>query len=255
MDRRTLVFYFKPGRLTKDVKLVFTFKPPTELALSTSDNRVAWEIFELKAEPGSNTTGLFTINFPDTLSFTVAQQHGPDGVCHPGLAIEIKPGQSTNLTVVGSKRAWSEPTEISEKHIEAINKTNMYQNIYVGTVINDDDIAIPRPTFRFKVGAGSPVKAKFQPQLMMYGNIGYEKDGLITDGLKDNLIWEVDLTTLQKYSCWKFAEGAQGKYSVTAIHKYTIIPIHGPSGEDEDDPWEDGNEDTVVTSSAYHQLK
>ena len=39
---RKINFYYKPGKLNKDVNVVLVFEAPSKLALSSSQNRVAW---------------------------------------------------------------------------------------------------------------------------------------------------------------------------------------------------------------------
>ncbi|KAF9257654.1 hypothetical protein L218DRAFT_990948 [Marasmius fiardii PR-910] len=237
---RTLVFYYKLGGLTKDVNIFFTFSPLTELALSDTQNRVAWKIYKLKAKPDCNTTGQFTVFYPATLGFNIAEEPETSSVNLPGLAVKMKPGQSTDLTVAG----WSEPTDIGGAQMEATNQTDMFQNIYVSTVVEKEGINIPSPTFMFKVGAGNSAHAEFHPQLMMYHDVDCQPNGLMTDS-KTKPIWQVNLAALPKYSSWKFSEGDQGAYKVTALS--TDSTHRGSPDEDEDI--------VVIDPVPYYQLK
>jgi len=40
--QRTLIFNYKPGKLSSDVNVVLVFDPPKKAMLATEQNRVAW---------------------------------------------------------------------------------------------------------------------------------------------------------------------------------------------------------------------
>ncbi|KAF9256812.1 hypothetical protein L218DRAFT_1006933 [Marasmius fiardii PR-910] len=242
MDCLSLDFYYNSKDLSRDAKVVFAFSPPTKSALDDTNNRIAWQVFNLKSDPNSNQTCRFTVDYPGRWGFNVVQERASPNVILPGPAIELKRGQSTDLIVVDSDRRWSNLRESGGTQIHAHNKTDKYQAIYVSTMRTDEDIIIPSPTFVFgAVGAGGSVVADLSgPLLMMYVNIHYdEKNNLITSDLEDSLFWKVKFSTLSGYSKYKFAEEAQGSYSVT--------PVSGLPDEDEDI--------VVVHPVISHQMK
>ncbi|KAF9256997.1 hypothetical protein L218DRAFT_1006665 [Marasmius fiardii PR-910] len=210
MDR-TLKFKYNPGSLKKDVDLVMTFEPPTDETMTHEQSRVAWKVAHLYK--GNGNTGTFDVNYSARLGFSVAEVDSGN-IIDPQLPVEVKLGEMTTLT--DNPRDWSKPSKISGTLIKATNKTEMFQDIVVGTVTSDRhgfiDVA---PTFLFKVGAGNTVEANFHPKLMMYANAGYQENALMEADETSPLLWEQNLAELPKTSTWIFTEEAQGKYKIT----------------------------------------
>ncbi|KAF9255530.1 hypothetical protein L218DRAFT_1008484 [Marasmius fiardii PR-910] len=211
---RTLRFYFTPRDLKKDVDIVLTFQAPTKEVLSHKQNMAAWKVAKL--EKGGTTTGSFEAYYSARLGFCVAEiEEG--NIISPRLPIEMKTGELTTLTDKPT-RGWSfPPTKIQGNLMKAVNKTDMYQNISVGTVVDADEhghIDL-KPTFNFNVGAGNTVEADFHPKLMMYANLGYQDNQLMSVDETTPIIWEAKLDELPKISKWNIVEKSQGGYEVT----------------------------------------
>ncbi|KAF9255149.1 hypothetical protein L218DRAFT_1008886 [Marasmius fiardii PR-910] len=206
---RKLVFYYKPDEITKDTNVIFTFTPPTDDPLTDKQNRAAWKVVEIrKSEPQD---GKFIIEYRANFGFSTAQVDS-DNIIDPQRTIQMKPGQTTNLK---PNRTWSTPTPLpaGSRSIQAINKTDTYQDIAVGTIVYRGEYADLEPTFLFRVGA---VTANFHPMLMMYSTMTYKQNSLMTAEVTTGLYWKQDLSALQQETTyWSFKELSNGRYEVS----------------------------------------
>ncbi|KAL0072008.1 hypothetical protein AAF712_000931 [Marasmius tenuissimus] len=214
----TLLFYYKPGQLTKNVNVVMTFDAPTKSELSTDQNYVAWRVANLKSNPGSKANNRFVVDYKDRFGFGVGQLTNGNTVI-PSSMIEMKPGQSTELTLSGSSPAWSDPSDGTGTLIRATNKTGLVQNMAFGTVSDvEGGFSIIEPAFMWKVGQNLSVEAKFRPILKMYVNLDCKKnDFLSADVASMTPIWTGNLATLAPLASFAFTETPQQGYAVTQI--------------------------------------
>ncbi|KAF9256813.1 hypothetical protein L218DRAFT_1006934 [Marasmius fiardii PR-910] len=216
---RTLNFFYDPCKMTKNTNVIFTFVPPTSDPLSDVQNRAAWKVFPIKIE--EDQTGKFTVDFEAHFGFSTAQigsstlRFDPGGIIRPELIIAMKLNESTTLQPNG---LWSKPTYFGGGDLQAINQTDLYQNIVVGTVIKKGPYFDLKPTFLFHVGSGSAVIANFHSTLLMYVTTDYQQNSLMTSDQSTDLYWQQDLSALQEEnSDWSFVELPNGKYEVTPI--------------------------------------
>ncbi|KAK1217632.1 hypothetical protein PQX77_019705 [Marasmius sp. AFHP31] len=214
----TLLFYYKPGQLNKDVNVVLTFDAPTKSELSTDQNYVAWNVAYLKSTPGSAASNSFSVDYTSRLGFSVAQLTNGNTVI-PSSMIEMKNGQSTDLTLEGGNPTWSDPSGDTGTIIRATNKTGLAQNIAVGTVKDvPGGFTTLVPSFLWKVGENLTAEAKFQPILKMYVNLDYKQNDFMTGDLASiTPIWTGNLAALAPLASFAFAETPQGGYAVTPI--------------------------------------
>ncbi|KAJ8084043.1 hypothetical protein PM082_002810 [Marasmius tenuissimus] len=213
-----LLFYYKPGQLTKDVNVVLTFDAPTRSELSTDQNYVAWRVANLKSTPGSTANNQFSVDYAARLGFSVAQLTNGNTVI-PSSMIEMKIGQSTDLTLNGSNPTWSDPSGGTGTIIRATNKTGLVQNIAVGTVKDvPGGFSALVPSFLWKVGENLTAEAKFQPILKMYVNLDYKQNDFMTADLASMTpVWTGNLAALAPLASFAFAETPQRGYAVTPI--------------------------------------
>ncbi|KAF9255147.1 hypothetical protein L218DRAFT_1008896 [Marasmius fiardii PR-910] len=193
---RKLVFYYKPEEITRDTNVIFTFTPPTKDPLSEKQNRAAWKVVEIrKSEPQDGT---FIVEYLADFGFSTAQV----------------PGQTTNLE---TNRTWSTPRPLpgGSSSFQAINKTDTYQDIAVGTIAYRGEYIDLDPTFLFRVGSESAATAQFQPTLMMYSTMNYKQNSLMTAEVTTGLYWQQELDVLKETTYWNFTELPNGKYEVT----------------------------------------
>ncbi|KIK69239.1 hypothetical protein GYMLUDRAFT_237061 [Collybiopsis luxurians FD-317 M1] len=210
---RTLIFHYKPGQLTQDVNVVVTFQPPTSSEPSSDQNRVAWKVTNLKAVPGSSTSGQFAIKYDERLGFGVARLLDGNTV-FPDLMVDMKLGQTTQLSREGNNLIWSEPAGSNGAIIRATNTTDYGQNIVVGTVQDIGGYSVLEPTFLWKVGTKVSVEARFYPLLNMHG---LEND-FITANLEHlSPIWAKNLANIDSITHFSFFESPQGNYGVTSV--------------------------------------
>ncbi|KAJ8091802.1 hypothetical protein PM082_021037 [Marasmius tenuissimus] len=183
MANHTLMFYYRPGQLTKGVNVVFTLENPTSSELSIDQNRVAWRVATLKAVPGSAAINQFSVEYSGRLGFGVVQLINEHTVL-PTSMVEIEPGQITELTLSGSAPVWSNPSVTGGIMLRATNRTGRTQHVAVGTV-KDTSSGFPilSPTFLWKVSDNITAEAKVRPILKMYVNLDYRQNDFITDDL------------------------------------------------------------------------
>ncbi|KAK1230884.1 hypothetical protein PQX77_006014 [Marasmius sp. AFHP31] len=213
----TLLFYYKPGEFSKDVNVVLTFDAPTKSELSTDQNYVAWRVANLKSNPGSKANNRFVVDYRNRFGFGVGQLTNGNTVI-PTSMIEMKPGQSTDLTLNGSTPAWSDPSDGTGTLIRATNKTGLLQNMAFGTVSDVGGFSILEPAFMWKVGENLSVEAKFRPILKMYVNLDCKKnDFLSADVASMTPIWTGNLAALAPLASFAFTETPQRGYAVTPI--------------------------------------
>ncbi|KAF9255837.1 hypothetical protein L218DRAFT_1008095 [Marasmius fiardii PR-910] len=219
-----LVFYYKPDEITKDTNIIFTFTPPTQDPLTDKQNCAAWNVVEVrKSEPQD---GKFTVEYHADFGFSTAQVVHSTPVAFTSAYRDDrtrarlstrKPGQTTNLK---PDCTWSTPTPlpVGSRSFQAINKTDTYQDIAVGTIVHRGDFIDLEPTFLFNVGSESIVTADFHPKLMMYSTMEYTQNSLMTAEVTASLYWQQDLSALQKETTyWSFKELLSGKYEVSPI--------------------------------------
>ncbi|KAK1218756.1 hypothetical protein PQX77_018556 [Marasmius sp. AFHP31] len=172
MDR-TLFFNYRPGNLTKDVKVVMVFDAPTNGELTEDQSHVAWKVATLKARSGSSACNSFRVDYNDTLGFGVVQPTNGKIVV-PNSIIGMKAGEVAELIPDGPSPMWSEPGKLTEAGtiIRATNRAGVTHNIALGTV-KDLGYGIIKlvPTFMWKVGNGLTAEANFRPRLNLYANI------------------------------------------------------------------------------------
>ncbi|KAF9255152.1 hypothetical protein L218DRAFT_1008889 [Marasmius fiardii PR-910] len=211
---RKLVFYFKPEEITRDTNVIFTFTAPTEDPLTDKQNRAAWKVVELRKSVPQD--GKFVVEYRADFGFSTAQVDSGK-IIDPQLTIQMKPGETTNLK---PDRTWSTPTPlpVGSRSFQAINKTDTYQDIAVGTIIKKGDHIDLEPTFLFNVGSESIVTAEFHPKLMMYSTMEFKQNSLMTAEVTTNLYWTQELAALQQETTyWSFKELPNGKYEVSRI--------------------------------------
>ncbi|KAF9254031.1 hypothetical protein L218DRAFT_1010197 [Marasmius fiardii PR-910] len=211
---RKLVFYYKPDEITKDTNVIFTFTPPTDDPLTDKQNRAAWKVVEIrKSEPQD---GKFIVEYRADFGFSTAQVDSGN-IINPQRTIQMKPGETTNLK---PDRTWSAPTPLpfGSRSFQAINKTDTYQDIAVGTIVHRGDYIDLEPTFLFNVGSESIVTAEFHPKLMMYSTLEYTQNSLMTAEVTTGLYFQQELSALQKETTyWSFKELPNGKYEVSPL--------------------------------------
>ncbi|KAL0062680.1 hypothetical protein AAF712_010444 [Marasmius tenuissimus] len=66
----SLTFNYKPGQLTKDVDMIFTFET---LHKDTNRDFAAWHIAKLKPIPDSVAVNQFNVKYSGKVGFSVAQ--------------------------------------------------------------------------------------------------------------------------------------------------------------------------------------
>ncbi|KAF9255020.1 hypothetical protein L218DRAFT_1009030 [Marasmius fiardii PR-910] len=213
---RALIFHYKPGDLSHDVQVVLTFRKPTDSEPGPSQSRVAWRVVKLKAIPGSSSTAQFNIDFSGRLGFGIEQVTNGNLII-PQLMIEMKPGQSTILSLSGSNPVWSEPNGNNGSLIQAINDTGALQDIAFGIVNNKQTFSTLSPTFLWKIGPDRTAEAKFSPELMMYANLDLQESGVIPGDVEQHLLWEMNLAALESVTHWAFTETPKGHYEVTPM--------------------------------------
>ncbi|KAJ8081964.1 hypothetical protein PM082_007810 [Marasmius tenuissimus] len=202
-----LTFRYKPGNLTKDVNVVFTFSAPTKSELGTDQNYVAWRVAQLKSKQGSQAGSNFNIEYTARLGFSAAQLKGNNNVVPQGTVQEMKLGQTTELGLNGSTLEWSTPKSAGGTIIRAVNKTGRFQNIAVGTVKDVGGFPVLAPTFMWKVGKNLAAEAKFQPMLKMYVNLDYRESDFMTGDIASiDPVWTGDLAKLAPGASFGFTE-------------------------------------------------
>ncbi|KAL0072009.1 hypothetical protein AAF712_000932 [Marasmius tenuissimus] len=134
--------------------------------------------------------------------------------------VEIKYGQSIDLTLEGSTPTWSDPYDGTDPtSIRVANKTVLAQNIVVGTV---KDVASGFtslvPTYMWRLGTNQTAEAKFRPVLNMYVNLDCEQNDLIALDMQSiTPVWTGDLAALAPLASFAFSETSQRGYTVTPL--------------------------------------
>ncbi|KAK1222576.1 hypothetical protein PQX77_014568 [Marasmius sp. AFHP31] len=194
-----LTFRYKPGNLTKDVNVVFTFSAPTKSELGADQNYVAWRVAKLTSNKGSKASNHFNVLYTARLGFSAAYLMGNNNVVPQGSVQEMQLGQTTVLTLNGSNPEWSEPKSVGGTVIRAVNKTGRFQHIAVGTVKEVGGYSVLAPTFMWKVGKNLAAEAKFQPILKMYVNLDYRENDFMTGDIASiDPVWSGDLAKLAR---------------------------------------------------------
>ncbi|KAL0067021.1 hypothetical protein AAF712_006010 [Marasmius tenuissimus] len=214
MANHTLMFYYRPGQLTKGVNVVFTLENPTSSELSIDQNRVAWRVATLKAVPGSAAINQFSVEYSGRLGFGINEH-----TVLPTSMVEIEPGQITELTLSGSAPVWSNPSVTGGIMLRATNRTGRTQHVAVGTV-KDTSSGFPilSPTFLWKVSDNITAEAKVRPILKMYVNLDYRQNDFITDDLRViRPVWTENLADLPSFASFSITETPQGQYAVCPL--------------------------------------
>ncbi|KAK1236198.1 hypothetical protein PQX77_000574 [Marasmius sp. AFHP31] len=238
----TLLFYYKPGLLTKDVNIVLTFDSPIKSEVSTDRNSVAWGVINLKAKPGSVASNQFTVDCPGRLGFSVVQPITFNTISSSSM-VEMEYGQSVDLNLEGSTPTWSDPYNGTDPtSIRVTNKTVLAQNIAVGEresqpfgpqkyeevltkspsqgTVKDvaGGFSTLVPTFMWKLGTNQTAEAKFRPVLNMYVNLDCQQNDLIAFDMQSiTPVWTGDLAALAPLASFAFSETPQRGYAVTPI--------------------------------------
>ncbi|KAJ8085054.1 hypothetical protein PM082_003833 [Marasmius tenuissimus] len=212
MDR-TLFFNYRPGKLTKNVKVVMVFDAPIGGELTEDQCHVAWRVATLKARPGSSACNSFRVDYNDTLSFGVVQLTNGKIVA-PNSIIGMKAGEVAELIPDGPSPVWSEPGKVTEAGtiIRATNRTGVTHDIVLGTV-KDLGCGIIKliPTFLWKVGNGLTVEANFRPRLNLYVNIDCQEHEFMKGDRLTSIkpVWSADLSALGSTTEFLFSESPQ----------------------------------------------
>ncbi|KAJ7758705.1 hypothetical protein B0H16DRAFT_1535393, partial [Mycena metata] len=213
---RTLILHYSPGKLTQNVSLVLTFQPPTNKALSPTQNLVAWKVVPMHAVKDSTAMDVASITYTGRLAFGVSRED-VGNIILGASTVEMKVGEFIELEWQEEVPVWGIPSKAAGQLIKAKNDTPFKQNISMGTLQRVGSLDVYSPSFLWKVGSTQTAEADFHPVLKAYTNLGLVQNEFTAADISSDPIYQWNIPELGRVTNWSFAEATNGSYTITPI--------------------------------------